>query len=133
MYEISVKSRFSAAHRLAGYEGTCAALHGHNWDVEVALRGGRLNRIGMLMDFRDLKRDVRETLAALDHTDLGAVAAFRDENPTSENIARFLYRQLSARLNRPGCAVDRVTVHETPETSATYREDGRKRRRAGGR
>jgi len=122
MYELSVRSRFSAAHHLAGYAGSCAVHHGHNWDVEVFLRGEELNEIGLLMDFRDLKTHVREVLAQLDHTDLNTVEAFRDGHPTSERIARFLYRELGARLSGKACTVCRVAVHETPETTASYWE-----------
>lgn len=123
MFEISVRARFSAAHHLAGYAGTCAVHHGHNWDVEVFIRGDDLNGIGMLVDFRDLKRHVREVLEQLDHKDLNLVEAFRSANPTSEHIARFLYLALAARLSSSRGAVHRVCVHETPETTATYWEE----------
>ena len=122
MFEISISTRFSAAHHLQGYPGSCAEHHGHNWEVEVFVQGEQLGETGLLMDFRDLKKRVAETLAEIDHTDLNKADAFAEENPTSENIARFLYRRLSSALNGGGCRVGRVSVRETPETQAIYWE-----------
>ena len=124
MFEISVKSRFSAAHHLKGYDGSCASLHGHNWEVEVFLRGETLSDVGILMDFRRLKEVLRELLGELDHADLNTVEAFRTANPSSENLARYLYRGLAGRLDSANCRVHRVSVCETPESRATYWEEG---------
>jgi len=120
MFEISVRSHFSAAHRLVGHEGACAHLHGHNWEVEVFVAGERLNSIGVLVDFRHVKTALQEVLGSLDHRDLNALSDLGAANPTSENLARHLFESLSARLNRPGIHVVRVRVSETPGTSASY-------------
>ncbi|MDI6774769.1 MAG: 6-carboxytetrahydropterin synthase QueD [Verrucomicrobiota bacterium] len=120
MFEISVRSRFSAAHHLPGYPGKCASVHGHNWEVEVRVRGARLNRAGMLMDFCALKDAVAEALSRLDHRDLNAVALIRGIAPTSENIARALFGFLSTRLKSKNCRVTRVSARESPDTQATY-------------
>ncbi|MEI6157091.1 MAG: 6-carboxytetrahydropterin synthase, partial [Atribacterota bacterium] len=74
----------------------CANLHGHNWDVEIFVRGSRLNALGMLVDFRDIKAAIREVMKEIDHTDLNQLPAFLRENPTSENLARYLFNTLSA-------------------------------------
>ena len=121
MYEISVRTHFSAAHRLVSHKGSCANLHGHNWEVEVAVRGRQLDKIGVLMDFRELKGMVGEILEKLDHSDLNALPAFKG-NPSSENIARHIYVLLKKKFRRSGCRVSRVTVHETPQTGAAYWE-----------
>ena len=123
MYEISVKTQFSAAHHLKGYAGTCSAFHGHNWDVEVYVRGATLDETGILIDFRVLRTGVQEILSDLDHRDLNTVPAFTDTNPSSENIARYLYEALSTRLNAPGHRISRVVVHETPGSAAAYWEE----------
>jgi 6-pyruvoyltetrahydropterin/6-carboxytetrahydropterin synthase len=123
MYELSVKGRFSAAHRLRDYAGACAAVHGHNWDVEVFVRGTALDRRGMLVDFRVMRESLRAVLAELDHADLNAVDLLDGRNPTSEVIAFCLFRRLSAALNAETCRVHRVAVHETPESCASYGED----------
>jgi len=120
MFEISVRSHFSAAHRLIGHEGACAHLHGHNWEVEVFVAGGELDGIGVLVDFRNVKTALQEALAALDHRDLNALPELGAGNPTSENLARHLYQALAGRLDGPGCRVARVRVSETPGTSASY-------------
>jgi len=120
MFEVSVKTHFSAAHHLVGYPGHCAALHGHNWDVEVFLCGKKLNPTGILVDFRTIKETVRSVLGELDHSDLNKHKAFRRQNPTSENIARFLYHELSKQLSRRECKVSCIAVGETPESRARY-------------
>ena len=122
MFEVSIRTRFSAAHHLAGYPGTCAAHHGHNWEVEVYVRGDELNETGILLDYRELKDTLKQVLAGVDHADLNTIEAFSDQNPTSENIARFLYRRIAGALNCARYRLHRVAVHETPETRAVYWE-----------
>jgi 6-pyruvoyltetrahydropterin/6-carboxytetrahydropterin synthase len=123
MYELSVKGRFSAAHRLRDYAGACASVHGHNWDVEVFVRGASLDRQGMLVDFRVMRESLREALAELDHTDLNVAGMLEGRNPTSEVIAACLFRRLSAVLNAETRRVHRVAVYETPESRATFGDD----------
>jgi 6-pyruvoyltetrahydropterin/6-carboxytetrahydropterin synthase len=120
MFEISVKTHFSAAHHLRGYKGICADPHGHNWDVEVFIAGAQLDMTGFLVDFRVLKKRVKAILGELDHHDLNTLPAFRRQNPTSENLARYLYETLSGRVNCPRYRINRVTVGETPGTTASY-------------
>ncbi len=123
MFEISVKSHFSSAHHLRGYQGPCHEVHGHNWAVEVFLRGTRTDAIGMLMDFGKIKAAVREALQALDHKDLNCLPAFVRVNPTSENLAKYLYIVLANAFRHEPCRVQRVLVSESPGTSACYWED----------
>jgi 6-pyruvoyltetrahydropterin/6-carboxytetrahydropterin synthase len=120
MFELSVKSHFSAAHRLVEYDGSCAALHGHNWDVEVFIRGEELDASGLLVDFKEVKAAVKRVLELVDHVDLNATDAFGNLSPSSENIARFLYDRLSEEINDERCAVHRVAVDETPTSRAVY-------------
>jgi len=120
MFEICVKLRFSAAHRLAGYEGNCANLHGHNWDTEIFVRGEELDKLGFLADFRKIKKVADVTLGRLDHADLNEVPGLAGRNPTSEHLAQYLYDALSAALDCAQYRVHRVCVRETPETAACY-------------
>lgn len=122
VFEVYVKSHFSAAHRLVGYPGDCARVHGHNWIIEVFVRCAGLDSIGIAIDFRDIKTAVKAVLSDLDHVDLNDLDEFRDSNPTSENIARFLYRKLSQKLNAPQIRVSKVKVSETPGAGAFYWE-----------
>jgi 6-pyruvoyltetrahydropterin/6-carboxytetrahydropterin synthase len=123
VHEVSVTAHFSAAHRLSGYQGACSALHGHNWEIEVFVRGGRTNATGILLDFRQLKEAVARVIEPLDHADLNAVEALGGMNPTSENIARFLFGKLAATLDCADYRVARVSVRETPGSRASYWEE----------
>ncbi len=120
VYEVSVQGHFAAAHHLAGYQGQCEAVHGHNWDIEVFVRGAELDATGLLVDFRILKQALREALADLDHTDLNAHPVFQSVNPSSEHLARYLHGELSRRVNSPRCRVHRVAVNETRGARASY-------------
>ena len=123
MFELSVREDFSAAHRLKGYPGKCEKVHGHNWIVEAFVRCQRLNDIGVAIDFRDVKDTLKAVLAELDHSDLNEVQPFDKENPSSENIAKYVYGKLSDALNAPGITVSRVSVYETADVCASYWED----------
>ena len=120
MYELSIEARFSAAHRLRDYEGDCEKLHGHNWLLRVTVESGQLNRLGMVMDFRDLKARVRDILKEFDHAYLNDLERFGRENPTTENLARFVCEEVARRLPE-GVRLKDVTAWETPGCGATYR------------
>ena len=120
MFELSVKTHFSGAHRLNGYDGPCCRVHGHNWSVEVFLRGTELDSNGMLVDFTVVKKFLSEVLEELDHRDLNEVPEFRSKNPTSEHISRYLFEKLSACLNCKRYSVSKIRVCETDNTGAAY-------------
>jgi 6-pyruvoyltetrahydropterin/6-carboxytetrahydropterin synthase len=120
MYEISVESSFSAAHRLRNYQGPCENLHGHNWLVRATVRCALLDASGLGIDFRVLKGRLKEVLAEFDHKDLNAVLDQRDINPSSENIARYIFEKLEKQLSGWNGTVARVEVHETPGSCAVY-------------
>lgn len=123
MFELSVKSSFSGAHHLVGYEGSCSGHHGHNWAVEAALSGNELNELGIIVDYRILKSKLSAIMNVLDHKDLNAIPEFNGVNPSSENIAKFIYSEMKKSIAGLPCRMTHVRVYETPETSATYRED----------
>ena len=116
MYEIEVFSNFSSAHNLRGYKGKCENIHGHNWEVGVTVSSGKLNKIGIVADFRDVKRLLNGVLKKLDHRDLNKIAYFKKVNPTSENIAKFIYDE----LRRKKLSVSSVSVRETEDSKAVY-------------
>ena len=120
MYEVTVEGSFSAAHNLRGYKKKCEKLHGHNWKVRVGILGTKLDRTGMLIDFRDVKDYLERILDKLDHKYLNEISHFKVTNPTSENIARFIYNELKAKLESSRYRVTSVTVWESDTTSATY-------------
>jgi len=120
LYELQIEGEFAAAHRLREYEGECERLHGHNWRIQLVLEGGKLNSLGMLMDFRDAKRLLGEALEQFDHRDLNELDRFKQVNPTTENVARFICDDLSSRLPE-GIRVQSVTAWESPRCGVTYR------------
>ena len=119
MYELRVESEFAAAHYLRGYEGQCENLHGHNWKVEVRLKGETLDKTGMVMDFKKVNALVREVLAAFDHKCLNELETFKTTNPTTENVSRIIYGEIEAKLP-PGLSVSRVTCWESDRCAASY-------------
>jgi 6-pyruvoyltetrahydropterin/6-carboxytetrahydropterin synthase len=125
MYELVVETDFAAAHNIREYGGNCERLHGHNWKVRVGLRARRLDRLGMVMDFRDVKARLSEVLKALDHQYLNEIEPFRTSNPTTENIARFICERLMKGLPK-GVSVGKVTVWESERCAASYAPERKK-------
>ncbi|MDD3274794.1 MAG: 6-carboxytetrahydropterin synthase QueD [Candidatus Omnitrophica bacterium] len=118
MYSLKVQGSFSSAHNLRGYKGKCEDLHGHNWVVEITVESGKLDKIGMVLDFKFLKKELGACLEKMDHKYLNRLEYFKKVNPTSENIACYIYRRLRTRI--PG--LKRVTVWENASSSAAYEE-----------
>lgn len=123
MYELMIETGFSSAHQLRGYKGKCETLHGHNWRAQVYVTAERLNDIDIAIDFHDLKRISNEIISQLDHTCLNNVFPFTEKNPSSENIARWIFDSLKKRLTEYGVKVSAVTVWESDTASATYYEE----------
>lgn len=114
---LDVEFRFAAAHRLPRYEGPCFRVHGHNYRFLVGVEGAVDPRSGMVADFGDVKRIVQEhVLARADHQNLNDIL----ENPTAENIARWIWEALEAHL--PGLC--EVRLYEIPDSCVTYRGRG---------
>ena len=139
MYYLKTSACFDSAHFLHGYNGKCANIHGHHWIVEVKISSGRLRengeKRGMLLDFGDFKRAVKELAEGFDHTLIyekstlkpATVTALKDEGfalvetdfrPTAENFAFCIYNDLC----KKGMPVFSVKVYETPENCAVYSE-----------
>ncbi len=122
MFEVSVEHTFAAGHALRNYRGKCENVHGHNYRVQITLRGEKLDSIGMLVDFTELKRVLRGISEQLDHVFINDVEPFTVLNPTAENMAWFFHEELvkTLRLDNP-VEVAEVKVWETDIQSATYR------------
>lgn len=119
MYELSVEEHFAAAHNLRGYEGECENLHGHNWRVQLLLAAEELDELGMVMDFREVKKVLKEVLARFDHKYLNEVAPFDSRNPTTENLCRYMAEELQKRLP-DRVSVRRVSCWESEECGSSY-------------
>jgi 6-pyruvoyltetrahydropterin/6-carboxytetrahydropterin synthase len=122
MFEISSEITFSAAHRLRNYNGPCENVHGHNWLVRATVRCDKLNAVGIGIDFKQLRAYLNDIVAGLDHRDLNAVFIEEANNPSSENLARYIYSELKAKLPGRDCRIHRVDVYETPGNGAAYFE-----------
>ena len=118
MFEVKVETYFSSAHHLLNYKGKCENVHGHNWKVEVTACGDNLDNSNILIDFKMLKKATNEVIDYLDHKDLNILEEFRNESPSSEFIARFIYNKLKEQIKE----ISRVDVWETPTSRASYFE-----------
>ena len=122
MYELVVETDFAAAHNIREYAGNCERLHGHNWKVRVELRSRRLDHLGMVMDFREVKARLSEVVKTLDHQYLNELEPFKKVNPTTESIAHFICVKLSQSLPK-GVSVAKVTVWESDRCAVAYVPD----------
>ncbi|MDE1921333.1 MAG: 6-carboxytetrahydropterin synthase QueD [Candidatus Omnitrophica bacterium] len=120
MFEVTVRDSIASAHQLPGYDGPCKDMHGHTWKVEVSVAGHTLDKVGLLTDFKVLKDKLKKVLMPLDHVVLNDLPAFKGLNPSTENIARHVYRAM-----REACApleVKQVQVWESETASVVYYE-----------
>jgi len=122
-YKMKIVTDFAAAHLLRGYPGPCSRLHGHNWKVEVEVNATQLDKIGMGMDFRDIKAATKSVVDQMDHRHLNELPPFDEINPTAENIAAYIYQQLAERLNDDRVSVHAVTLWETERACVSYTEE----------
>ncbi len=122
MFEIFVKTHFSSAHKLFNYNGECSFLHGHNWKVIVYARTTKLNSIGISLDFKEFKKIVNLEIDKLDHKYLNEMPEFKDMNPTAENIAQFIYKKLSEKVNDDDLKIHMIEIWETEKQGVKYFE-----------
>lgn len=123
MYEVEIILGFCAAHRLRDYKGKCEHLHGHNYRVHVTARSAALGPGGMVIDFGDLKTAANEVLERLDHSYLNDIAPFDRIEPSAENIAAYLYQEISQNLGNQADLLHRVSVYESDTSRATFVKD----------
>jgi len=122
MYKLKIITDFDAAHQLRGYKGKCENIHGHNWKVEIEVIAENLNEIGIAIDFKDLKKISDEVVSELDHTFINEIPPFNQINPSSENIAKWIYLNLKSKLEKIPVKLFSVTVWESDNAGATYFE-----------
>ncbi len=118
MFEVKVRGDFAAAHILRGYEGNCKNLHGHTWKVEVTIPSPTLDSIGMVMDFKVVKKKLKELLDRLDHIYLNGLPAFQEINPTTENLAKYIFEEFSKECQP--LVIKQVQVWESDLCSVVY-------------
>jgi 6-pyruvoyltetrahydropterin/6-carboxytetrahydropterin synthase len=120
MYAVTIKKSFSAAHLLKEIGGKCEELHGHNFLVEVTVVSESLNSEGLLIDFRVVKRWTDEVLEQLDHKYLNDIEYFKNINPSSEQLARYLYDRISEKSQQTNATLSRITVWESDNSRVSY-------------
>lgn len=119
MFTISVETHFQAPHQLMLPDGSKEPLHHHNWAVGVDVSSDKLNDMGLVMDFRQLKATVEEIVAKLDNTPLADIDYFRRNNPSAESVAKYIYEDIEPKL--PGdVKLQSVRVIEEPGCSAKF-------------
>jgi 6-pyruvoyltetrahydropterin/6-carboxytetrahydropterin synthase len=123
MYHLMIKTSFAAAHNLINYQGDCENLHGHNWRVEVTVAAKELDKAGLGIDFKILKKQTNGLLDELDHKYLNDLTPFKEDSPSSENISRYLFERLSKQLNNDNITVEQVNVWESENACASYTLD----------
>lgn len=121
MYRLKICTHFAAAHNLMHYQGDCENLHGHNWKVEVTVATDELDKAGLGVDFKILKKETNRVLDLLDHTYLNELPFFEGISPSSEHIARFVYEELG-KVFHGKVRVESVCIWESDNACATYSE-----------
>lgn len=122
MYLLKIVDYFAAAHNLINYKGKCEELHGHNWKVEVIVKGDMLDKAGMLIDFKILKKFLKEILDKLDHKYLNELEYFKGKSPSSENIAKFIYDEMDRKLSNSQAEIKEVRCWESINSCAIYKK-----------
>ncbi len=120
MFELSVKGDIASAHFLREYEGKCKNLHGHTWKIEVFIKSEKLDKVGMVVDFTVLKKQFKEFLIHIDHVCLNDLEYFKKVNPTTENIAQYVYRNFNQVI--APLKISKVQVWESDASAVTYFE-----------
>ena len=122
-YLLKVVTEFASAHTLRDYPGACSRMHGHNWKLELEVVATALDNAGMGIDFKQMKSAANEVGDRLDHRYLNDLDPFTEINPTAENIAAYMYREIAAKLNSDTIRVAAVTLWETDRACVRYSEE----------
>ena len=115
MFIVCKSMEIDAAHYLPRDTGKCGRMHGHRWKVEICVKAEDVDKItGMVVDFRALKQELEATVGLLDHFVLNEIL----ENPTAENLAKYVYCELY-----PIRDIYRIRVWETPNSCVSFYPD----------
>jgi len=120
MYEAKVTLYFSSAHFLKDYPGNCARIHGHNWRITAAVRAEKLDELGFVIDFRELRKRLKEITDELDHSLINDHPYFKELNPSSENIAAWIFSRLKEKIDDERCRLHFIEVAETRDSSIIF-------------
>lgn len=122
-WRLRISGDFSSSHQLRHYEGKCERMHGHNFCVEVEVVGESLDpQLGILMDFKELRRLLKHVTDDLDHRHLNDLPEFALQNPSSELLARYIFQRMQAQLAAFPVRLVQVMVSEKESSRAWYSE-----------
>lgn len=124
MYEVAVEQEFDAAHYLRGYQGKCENVHGHRFRVVATVRAKGTDEIGMAYDFTSLRQQLGQVVSRFDHVCLNDIPPFDKTNPSSENIASTIFKELQPILKGKESSLCSIQVWESPHSSVTYFPEG---------
>jgi 6-pyruvoyltetrahydropterin/6-carboxytetrahydropterin synthase len=119
-YQLKILTDFASAHTLRDYPGACSRMHGHNWKVEVVVSATELDDMGMVIDFKTIKKETNKVCDILDHRYLNDIKPFDVINPTAENLAKYIYQELAAVFKEKPAIIESVTLWETDRACVTY-------------
>lgn len=140
MYFLKTEQSFDSAHFLKDYNGKCRNIHGHRWTVVIEVKGEALNhsgaKRGMIIDFGDLKDELKNLCDELDHCLICEKDSLKQKTfealieedfkivqvpfvPTAENFSKYFFDKMKS-MNYP---INRVEVYETPNNVAIYEEE----------
>ena len=122
-YTVKVTNYFCGAHRLRGYQGDCVDVHGHNYKLTTEITANQLDDLGMVIDFAQARPIIDKIVMQLDHKFFNEVSPFDTINPTAENIAAWIYKQIAQQINSDRVRVKSVVLQETPHEAVSYTEE----------
>lgn len=125
VFKLKVTKSFASSHQLRNYQGKCENLHGHNFIVELMVKGEKLDpQVEYLVDFKVLKEKLNEVIEPLDHIHLNEFPPFDKINPSSENIAKYIYEKVKEKLkDYKNIEIEYVGVAESEKSWAYYMEE----------
>jgi 6-pyruvoyltetrahydropterin/6-carboxytetrahydropterin synthase len=121
MFTISVETNFWASHQLVLLDGSKEPVHHHNWLVSADVSSDKLNSMAVVMSFQKLKAMVDNIVAEFDNTSLNEISYFRQNNPSAENVAGYIYEKLRNKLPK-GVKLQSIRVVEEPGCEANFSE-----------
>ena len=121
MFSISVERHFQASHQLTLADGSKEPVHSHNWVIIANLSSEKLNNMGIVMDFRTLKAMIDKIVAEFNNKALESIGYFQQNNPSAENVAKYIYEKLLIELPE-GIKLQNVRIVEEPGCSAIFQE-----------
>jgi 6-pyruvoyltetrahydropterin/6-carboxytetrahydropterin synthase len=121
MFSVSVETHFRASHQLDLEDGSKEPAHNHDWSVTAKISSNKLNNMGVVMNFEKLKAMMNKVVAEFDNSDLETVDYFQQNNPSAENVAKYIYEKLHKRLPKE-VKLRKISVVEEPGCSAEFYE-----------